>query len=338
MTPKPAPVSARPLRILMYARSLRREGGTEISSVQIARALSDRGNSVNLLYEREGQLLTEYLSFCRSVTRVHIAVERFSLRDGTRIVPAIWSGVRCRPDVIYVHTFRDVICGRLTGALTHAPVVCHLRDMFHDTATHRLRSWADRYIAVSAATRDSWVSDGIDKTRVDVVHTGIDPMMYPAGGQVERLEARKVLGLRSDAFVALYYGRLDVDKGIDVLFDAWRLLGMSADEGRLVLQGRPVLARDRVGSTSSGVLCRRITRDSDRTIREVVTRLVSQIDSRPSSTGSDENHNLPSHARSTRAPTFSLQGMAESVENILRTVMSNRAPRFPRVRSEATAR
>src|SRR6202023_2476821 len=83
----PTPPSARPMSILMYARSLRREGGTEISSVQIARALSHRGNSVDLLYEREGQLLAEYLSFCASVTRAHVAVEKLSLREGTRIIP-----------------------------------------------------------------------------------------------------------------------------------------------------------------------------------------------------------------------------------------------------------
>ena len=125
-----------------------------------------------------------------------------------------------------------------------APVVCHLRDTFHDGTTRRLANWADRFIAVSEATRDSWVSDGLDGDRVDVVHTGINPTEYPAGGQTERLEARHVLGLPAHAFVALYYGRLDADKGIDLLLDAWRRLDMPADKGRLVLQGRPVLARD----------------------------------------------------------------------------------------------
>ena len=146
--------------------------------------------------------------------------------------------------MIYVHRFRDVICARLTGRLTGAPVACHLRDTFHDGTTSRLAGWADRFIAVSEATRDSWVDDGLDRARVDVVHTGIDPLQYPPGDQLERLEARAVLGLPADVFVALYYGRLDVDKGIDLLLEAWRRLGLSADHGRLVLQGRPVLASD----------------------------------------------------------------------------------------------
>jgi glycosyltransferase involved in cell wall biosynthesis len=241
---RPAPAGKQPMRILMYAKSLKREGGTEISSVQIARALSQRGHSLDLLYEYDGELHSEYLSFCRSVTRSWMTVDKRSVRDAARLVPAIWSGARRRPDVIYVHRFRDVICARLTGLLARAPVVCHLRDMFHDGTTRRLAKWADRFIAISGATRDSWVNDGLDGTRVDVVHQGVDPIRYSAGGRIESLQARETLGLPAHVFVALYYGRLDVDKGIDLLLDAWRRLGMSDDKGRLVLQGRPVLARD----------------------------------------------------------------------------------------------
>jgi glycosyltransferase involved in cell wall biosynthesis len=232
------------MRILMYTESLERQGGTEISAVQIARALSKRGHSLDVLYERDGELRSEYLSFSRSVTSSWMTVDGLSARDAVRLFPAIWSGARRRPDVIYVHRFRDVICARLTGLLSLAPVVCHLRDTFHDGTTRRLRNWADRFVAVSQATRDSWVSDGLNGARVDVVHTGIDAARYPVGDEAERLKAREVLGIPSDIFVALYYGRLDPDKGIDLLLNAWRRLGMSADEGLLVLKGRPVLARD----------------------------------------------------------------------------------------------
>jgi len=232
------------MRILMYAESLGREGGIEIGSLQIARALSERGNSVDVLYERDGELRAEYQSFCRSVKASWMSVNKLSARDGARLLPAIWSGARRRPDVVYGHRFRDVIAARLTGTVARAPAVCHLHDVFQDGTTRRLGRWADRYIAVSGATRDSWVDDGLDSARVEVVHSGIDPHMYPLGGEAERRQARQALGLAPDLFIALYYGRLDADKGLDLLFGAWRQLGMSADEGRLVLQGRPVLADD----------------------------------------------------------------------------------------------
>ncbi len=231
------------MRILMYAKSLKREGGTEISALQIAKALSVRGHSVDLLYEYDGVLRSEYLSFCRSVTRSWMSLNKQSFGDAVRLVPAMWSGARRRPDVIYVHRFRDVVCARLTGRVVGAPVVCHLRDTFHDGTTARLGHWADRFIAVSGATRESWVRDGLDGSRVEVVHTGINSDEYPVGGQAELSAARQVLGLPARGFIALYYGRLDVDKGIDLLLEGWRRLGLSVDEGCLVLQGRPVLAR-----------------------------------------------------------------------------------------------
>ena len=68
------------MRILLYAKSLKREGGTEISTVQIARALGERGHCLDLLYEHDGELHGEYRSFCRSMTRSWMGVERHSVR------------------------------------------------------------------------------------------------------------------------------------------------------------------------------------------------------------------------------------------------------------------
>ena len=85
MVDYPAPAERRSMRILMYAKSLKREGGTEISGVQIARALSERGHVVDLLYEHDGDLRTEYLSFCRSVARRWMSVKssRFEMPSGS---------------------------------------------------------------------------------------------------------------------------------------------------------------------------------------------------------------------------------------------------------------
>ncbi|HTT87355.1 MAG TPA: glycosyltransferase family 4 protein, partial [Acidimicrobiales bacterium] len=232
------------MHILMYAESLRPEGGIEISSAQIARALADRGHTLDVLYEIEGALHAHYASFSQSVTRRWMSFDALSVTDAVRILPAVATGIRRRPDVIYGHRFRDVVCGRLSGRVAGAPIVCHLRDVFPDVATRRLASWGDRFIAISYATRDHWVAEGLDPRRVDVVHSGIDPAKYPAGGLDERRVARRALDLPPDAFVAVYYGRLDADKGIDVLFEGWRRLGMAPEDARLVLQGKPVLADD----------------------------------------------------------------------------------------------
>jgi len=232
------------MHILMYAESLRPEGGLEISSAQIAEALVRRGHTLDVLYEIGGDLHAHYASLSESVTRRWMSFDALSVTDALRILPAVATGIRRRPDVIYGHRFRDVVCGRLTGRVAGAPIVCHLRDVYPDVAVRRLASWGDRFIAISHATRDHWVGEGLDARRVDVVHSGIDSAKYPAGGLEERRAARCALDLPPDAFVAAYYGRLDADKGIDVLLEAWRRLGMAPERARLVLQGKPVLAED----------------------------------------------------------------------------------------------
>ena len=80
---------------------------------------------------------------------------------------------------------------------------------------------------------------GLDPELIDVVHNGVSSGGYPAGGAVERAEARARLGLPQEGFVALYYGRLDPEKGIDVLLEAWRKLDIGGGEGTLLVVGSP---------------------------------------------------------------------------------------------------
>ena len=96
-----------------------------------------------------------------------------------------------------------------------------------------------RFIAVSDFLRLQWVAVGLNPDLIDVVHNGVSSEDYPAGGEAERDAARARLGLPHDAFIALYYGRIDPEKGIDVLLDAWRRLDIAGGEGRLLVVGSP---------------------------------------------------------------------------------------------------
>ncbi|MDP9073728.1 MAG: glycosyltransferase family 4 protein [Actinomycetota bacterium] len=87
------------------------------------------------------------------------------------------------------------------------------------------RSATDWFLAGSAAVRDEVVSEGVDPRRVLLLPYGADPDMFQPSS-AER--ARDVL----------FVGQLTRRKGLDVLLQAWRLLGPPA--GRtLVLVGSP---------------------------------------------------------------------------------------------------
>jgi glycosyltransferase involved in cell wall biosynthesis len=108
-----------------------------------------------------------------------------------------------------------------------------------------------RFIAVSHFLRRQWVALGLDADRIDVVHNGVSGDDYPMGGLGERASARAKLGLDQEAFVALYYGRLDPEKGLDVLLQGWRRLGMGGTEGTLLIVGSPSHLPDGVGYAAS---------------------------------------------------------------------------------------
>ncbi len=90
---------------------------------------------------------------------------------------------------------------------------------------------------ISQYTADAWFAAGLDPAKVDIVFNGIDPEAYPAGGLAERTEARGALGVRDHAFVVTYFGRLDREKGVDVLLKAWRQLHLDPKRSRLLVVG-----------------------------------------------------------------------------------------------------
>jgi glycosyltransferase involved in cell wall biosynthesis len=107
-----------------------------------------------------------------------------------------------------------------------------------------LSAKVSRFVANSAFTRDVWLAAGIDPDKVDVVHAGLDAAEYPEGGAAQRESARVELGIPDDVFVAVFVGRLDAEKGVEVLLEAWRRLAVTPAEALLLLVGSPVLHSD----------------------------------------------------------------------------------------------
>lgn len=216
-------------------------GGTELNVFQVARGLAQRGHSIDLLAARDGALAEEYRTFCRSVTRrpAFDFARATALRDLARMAPAVVSAARRKPDVVYPNRFAEIVWAVAAGRLSGSPVVCHLHEIRHARPGSFPNDHVRRFIAVSEFLRDQWVAVGLNPDRIDVVHNGVSCDDYPAGGEEERVRARAMLGLPQEGFIALYYGRLDPEKGVDVLLEAWRRLGMGGAEGRLLVVGSP---------------------------------------------------------------------------------------------------
>lgn len=231
------------------------DGGVERSAFQTARELAGRGHRVNLIYGQGGDLVPEFKRVCASVHHVRYSDYTFpenrarAFMEHVRLLPAVALAAKCRPDVYYMNRTFAAEWALQAARLSPAPVVCHWRGTQTPGPRYMasLSAKVGRFIANSAFTRDAWLAAGIDPDKADVVHNGVDPAEYPLGGAPEREAARAELGIPQDIFVAVFVGRLDVEKGVEVLLDAWRRLAVTPDQAQLLVVGAPVLHGDQQG-------------------------------------------------------------------------------------------
>lgn len=235
------------MRVVANVPSVAPSGGVEVQLFEVARELTGRGHQFHVCYQYGGALEAEYRSFGAQLTKVPSfgAGAGRPLSRVMGLVPAVAAAVRGRPDVVYLQTSYALAFGVPTALAARAPLVCHVHGVrVPGRVATRLMRHVDRYIAVSRFVRNGWIELGVDPDRIEVVPNGIDPAVFAPTSADGQRRARSELGLSSDAFVVLFLGRLDPEKGLDLLFEAWRHLGMPPEEAHLVVQGSTADPRD----------------------------------------------------------------------------------------------
>jgi glycosyltransferase involved in cell wall biosynthesis len=121
---------------------------------------------------------------------------------------------RVRPDLVHGNSLS---MARLTGsAAKQSPTVCtaHLRDIIGQSAAAVEQLNSNRaLVAVSNAVRDFHAAQGVDATRMQVIHNGIEVDARPPRRD-GRLKAE--LGLPPEAFLVASIGQICLRKGQDV--------------------------------------------------------------------------------------------------------------------------
>lgn len=127
-----------------------------------------------------------------------------------------------------LHARLAALCAPLQPALVNAhqiefPVADFRRRLGRDLPVvvhaHSVRSWspalglADRYLAVSAFTRDALIERGFPAERIEVVPNGADTDLFSPADEVTRAGLRAALGIPGDVFVLAYVGRKQAAKG-----------------------------------------------------------------------------------------------------------------------------
>jgi glycosyltransferase involved in cell wall biosynthesis len=117
----------------------------------------------------------------------------------------------------------------------------------------RILPMADAVIAVSRPLVEELARIGVPRDRLHLVGNGIDAaLFYPR----DRAAARRELGVSADARLVLYVGRLEPQKGIRELLDAFDRVRARVPRASLALLGDGVSTREtraRVASWGDGV-------------------------------------------------------------------------------------
>lgn len=158
----------------------------------------------------------------------------------------IWLFIRDRPDLIHTMTAKAGLLGIIAAFITRVP--CRLHTFQGEVWPHfkglkrsffRLLDWmvvqmATDITLVSASERDFLNKEGVLKPNRGVVLgagsiCGVDLERFKPNPNL-RAEFRKELNINEDDFVFLYLGRLQRDKGLNVLKEAYLQVRRKTDK------------------------------------------------------------------------------------------------------------
>jgi len=136
---------------------------------------------------------------------------------------------RLRPTVVHTHGYRPDVLDAGVARRAGIPVVTTVHGFTGGDWKNRLYEWLqcrafrrfDAVVAVSQPLKTRLARAGVAPERIHVV-----PNAWRSGPALDRVAARRTLGLAPEAFVVGWVGRLSREKGPDVLLEA---LGHVAD-------------------------------------------------------------------------------------------------------------
>jgi glycosyltransferase involved in cell wall biosynthesis len=242
------------MRILTVANHLGARGGLERTQLTNCAALAARGHRVDLIFVSAGDFAEDWSRITGTMVQIpgSLPHRRRPFSSIRAVASAVRSGVRLRPDVVYVYRYWDIPFAVVVGRLARAPVVFHLCLPPPRVVPRWLRMCLKRVamtLAVSRDTASRWNGTGLRAARTTVVLTGVDLERYTPAVPGARATTRHALGVPEDAFLLLYAGRIGREKGVDVLVSAFARLYGALPDSVLVVVGSPSLGADPEDST-----------------------------------------------------------------------------------------
>jgi glycosyltransferase involved in cell wall biosynthesis len=162
----------------------------------------------------------------------HLPAIIWSLRQAIR---------KQRVDVVHLHMVHGTVIGGFVGLFSRIPRVVVTKHYVYRALPNRVLRWLDRLftnradgvLAVSGYVRDDLVANGAERSRIQVIHNGMDLDAF------DRLQAQppEQLGAAAGELLIGCVGNLQPIKGHEYLVRAMPIIARSFPSARLIIVG-----------------------------------------------------------------------------------------------------
>ena len=225
-------------------------GGQELNLFEICRTLSEKGHKISLFYVKPGDLVEKYQEFCEQVIKVNsYGFDRRKMSDIINFLPSfadIWKVAAKDNSVVFINQYPDAFYGYLVSLLKKIPFVCYLQipppvnpEEFNLQRRIGMKG-VNKFIAVSQQTKNEWLQElGLTEDKIDLVYNGTNLEKFKPAANLAQL--RNSWNIPEDTKVISYVGRLDKDKGLELLIEAFALFLKTGQKAKLFIAGKPLL-------------------------------------------------------------------------------------------------
>lgn len=225
-------------------------GGQELNLFEICRTLSQNGHRISLVYVKHGDLVERYQEFCEQVIKVNsYGFDRRKINDIINFLPSfkdIWKVTTEENSVVFINQYPDAFYGYLLALFKQIPFVCYLQippPVNREELNLQRRigiKGVNKFIAVSQQTKNEWLQElGVTEEKIDVVYNGTNFEKFKPAENLPQL--RNSWNIPADTRVISYVGRLDKDKGLELLIEAFALFLKTGKKAKLFIAGKPLL-------------------------------------------------------------------------------------------------
>lgn len=224
-------------------------GGSERQAQALAKALIRRGHSVTVVTQKFPHLPPSEVIEEIPVHRQILAIGRGPIYGIFYLISLLFFLLRHRRryQIIHVHhLYLDAFASSLVGRFLRKPVLAkvacggYVGDMARLKRTRfsplffAAARWLDRIVAPSAQIHEELIDHGFDPKRIVRVPNGVDTEAFRP--VLDREMTKRSLGLQGK--LVSFAGRLDPQKGLIFLLQAWEMVAAKQPDATLLLLGK----------------------------------------------------------------------------------------------------